>query len=57
MQDCVIGALKDKTVILVTHQVEFLHAVDLILVRNERMKYYSLFQLPKVAPSSNPPYL
>jgi ABC-type transport system involved in cytochrome bd biosynthesis fused ATPase/permease subunit len=27
-----MGALKEKTVILVTHQVEFLHAVDLILV-------------------------
>ncbi|KAG0614326.1 hypothetical protein M758_6G168500 [Ceratodon purpureus] len=31
-KDCVMGALKNKTVILVTHQVEFLHAVDLILV-------------------------
>lgn len=31
-QDCVMGALRKKTVILVTHQVEFLHAVDLILV-------------------------
>lgn len=28
-----MGALKEKTVILVTHQVEFLHSVDLILVR------------------------
>lgn len=26
------GALKGKTVILVTHQVDFLHNVDLILV-------------------------
>lgn len=31
-KDCVMGALKEKTVILVTHQVEFLHSVDLILV-------------------------
>lgn len=31
-QDCVRGALKDKTVLLVTHQVDFLHNVDLILV-------------------------
>lgn len=27
-----MGALRNKTVILVTHQVEFLPAVDLILV-------------------------
>lgn len=26
------GILRDKTVILVTHQVDFLHNVDLILV-------------------------
>lgn len=32
LQDCIMDALKDKTVILVTHQVEFLHAVNLILV-------------------------
>lgn len=31
-QDCVRGALIRKTVILVTHQVEFLHNADLILV-------------------------
>ncbi|KAJ1420288.1 P-loop containing nucleoside triphosphate hydrolase [Sesbania bispinosa] len=30
--DCVMRALKDKTVILVTHQVEFLSEVDTILV-------------------------
>ncbi|XP_057976942.1 ABC transporter C family member 8 [Malania oleifera] len=30
--DCVMGALKEKTVILVTHQVEFLSEVDKILV-------------------------
>lgn len=30
--DCVMAALEDKTVILVTHQVEFLSKVDRILV-------------------------
>ncbi|WOG83782.1 hypothetical protein DCAR_0102960 [Daucus carota subsp. sativus] len=34
-KDCVRGALKDKTVLLVTHQVDFLHNVDLILVMRE----------------------
>ncbi|RAL42397.1 hypothetical protein DM860_017577 [Cuscuta australis] len=33
--ECVISALKTKTVILVTHQVEFLSAVDHILVLEE----------------------
>lgn len=28
-----MGALKDKTVLLVTHQVDFLHNVDSIMVR------------------------
>ncbi|XBI25705.1 hypothetical protein VPH35_050577 [Triticum aestivum] len=32
LQDCVMAALEDKTVILVTHQVEFLSKVDRILV-------------------------
>ncbi len=32
LQDCVIGALVDKIVILVTHQVEFIPLVDTILV-------------------------
>jgi ABC-type transport system involved in cytochrome bd biosynthesis fused ATPase/permease subunit len=31
-QDCVMSALENKTVILVTHQVEFLAKVDRILV-------------------------
>ncbi|KAF8667248.1 hypothetical protein HU200_052914 [Digitaria exilis] len=31
-KDCVTGILKDKTVLYVTHQVEFLPAADLILV-------------------------
>ena len=30
-QDCVMAALENKTVILVTHQVEFLSEVDKIL--------------------------
>ncbi|KAH0449026.1 hypothetical protein IEQ34_022826 [Dendrobium chrysotoxum] len=30
-KECIRGALKDKTVILVTHQVDFLHNADLIL--------------------------
>lgn len=33
VQDCVMGALLSKTVILVTHQVEFLPAVNSILVK------------------------
>ncbi|XP_074272990.1 ABC transporter C family member 8-like isoform X1 [Silene latifolia] len=33
--DCVLGALENKTVILVTHQVEFLPQVDKILVMNK----------------------
>lgn len=33
--DCVMGALRNKTVLLVTHQVEFLPAVDSILVMQE----------------------
>uniref|UniRef100_A0A0A0L975 ABC-type xenobiotic transporter n=1 Tax=Cucumis sativus TaxID=3659 RepID=A0A0A0L975_CUCSA len=31
-EDCLMGALKEKTIIYVTHQVEFLPAADLILV-------------------------
>ncbi|KAI5064759.1 hypothetical protein GOP47_0019454 [Adiantum capillus-veneris] len=31
-KDCLLGILKKKTRVLVTHQVEFLHKVDLILV-------------------------
>lgn len=34
LQDCVMNALSMKTVILVTHQVEFLSAMDNILVTN-----------------------
>ncbi|CAL0300544.1 unnamed protein product [Lupinus luteus] len=35
--ECVRGALKGKTVILVTHQVDFLHNVDLIVVMKDGM--------------------
>ncbi|KAK6161179.1 hypothetical protein DH2020_004560 [Rehmannia glutinosa] len=34
-KECVRGALKDKTVLLVTHQVDFLHNADLILVMRD----------------------
>ncbi|MFS7901701.1 putative ABC-type xenobiotic transporter [Helianthus anomalus] len=36
-KDCVRGALKNKTILLVTHQVDFLHNVDLILVMRDGM--------------------
>lgn len=32
LQDCLMGLLKEKTILYVTHQVEFLPAADLILV-------------------------
>ena len=32
LQECVRGTLREKTILLVTHQVDFLHNVDLILV-------------------------
>ncbi|CAN4093072.1 unnamed protein product [Withania somnifera] len=35
--ECVRGILKDKTILLVTHQVDFLHNVDLILVMRDGM--------------------
>lgn len=34
-KECLRGALKDKTILLVTHQVDFLHNADLILVMRE----------------------
>ncbi|TVU13624.1 hypothetical protein EJB05_37044, partial [Eragrostis curvula] len=34
-KDCVMGILKDKTVLYVTHQVKFLPAADLILVMQD----------------------
>ncbi|KAI3760034.1 hypothetical protein L1987_50422 [Smallanthus sonchifolius] len=36
-KECVRGVLKDKTILLVTHQVDFLHDVDLILVMRDGM--------------------
>jgi hypothetical protein len=33
LQECLLGALASKTVVYVTHQIEFLPAADLILVR------------------------
>ncbi|XP_057535963.1 ABC transporter C family member 14 [Amaranthus tricolor] len=36
-KECVRGALKDKTIILVTHQVDFLHNVDRIMVMRDGM--------------------
>ncbi|EOA34104.1 hypothetical protein CARUB_v10021605mg [Capsella rubella] len=36
-KNCVRGALKGKTILLVTHQVDFLHNVDCILVMREGM--------------------
>ncbi|XP_021775375.1 ABC transporter C family member 14-like [Chenopodium quinoa] len=34
-KECIRGILRDKTIILVTHQVDFLHNVDLILVMRD----------------------
>ncbi|XP_047314972.1 ABC transporter C family member 4-like [Impatiens glandulifera] len=36
-KECVKGVLKDKTVLLVTHQVDFLYNADLILVMRDGM--------------------
>ncbi|KDP28145.1 hypothetical protein JCGZ_13916 [Jatropha curcas] len=36
-KQCVRGALKGKTILLVTHQVDFLHNVDLIMVMRDGM--------------------
>ncbi|KAL4588260.1 hypothetical protein LXL04_001143 [Taraxacum kok-saghyz] len=36
-KECVRGALTKKTILLVTHQVDFLHNVDLILVMRDGM--------------------
>ncbi|CAI9118817.1 OLC1v1020436C1 [Oldenlandia corymbosa var. corymbosa] len=34
-KECVRGVLKDKTILLVTHQVDFLHNADLIMVMRD----------------------
>ncbi|XP_027098590.1 ABC transporter C family member 4-like isoform X2 [Coffea arabica] len=36
-KECVRGTLREKTILLVTHQVDFLHNVDLILVMRDGM--------------------
>ncbi|KAF9613138.1 hypothetical protein IFM89_005709 [Coptis chinensis] len=36
-KECVRGPLKNKTILLVTHQVDFLHNVDIILVMRDGM--------------------
>nr|XP_043609017.1 ABC transporter C family member 4-like [Erigeron canadensis] len=36
-KECVRGILRNKTILLVTHQVDFLHNVDLILVMRDGM--------------------
>lgn len=38
-----MGILKDKTILYVTHQVEFLPAADLILVREMLQSLLSIF--------------
>ncbi|XP_051141959.1 ABC transporter C family member 4-like [Andrographis paniculata] len=48
-KECVRGSLRDKTILLVTHQVDFLHNVDQILVMREGMivqsgKYNNLLE-------------
>ncbi|KAL0308723.1 UNVERIFIED_CONTAM: ABC transporter C family member 9 [Sesamum radiatum] len=44
-QDCLMGVLKDKTILYVTHQVEFLPAADLILVmQNGKIRQAGMFE-------------
>ena len=38
-QECLLGLLKSKTVIYITHQVEFLPDADLILVSDSRISW------------------
>lgn len=42
-QDCINGMLKKKTVVLVTHQIDFLHEADSILVRAMIIFYGNAF--------------
>eukprot|EP01018_Ginkgo_biloba_P003571 Gb_36600 [translate_table: standard] len=49
-KECIRGALCEKTILLVTHQVDFLHGADLILVMRDGMivqsgKYDELLEL------------
>ncbi|KAF9618303.1 hypothetical protein IFM89_000938, partial [Coptis chinensis] len=41
-KECLLGLLASKTVIYVTHQVEFLPSADLILMSNERWKDHAI---------------
>ncbi|EPS69672.1 hypothetical protein M569_05085, partial [Genlisea aurea] len=44
-QDCLLGILKEKTILYVTHQLEFLPAADLILVmQNGKIELSGTFQ-------------
>ncbi|XVE90824.1 hypothetical protein DITRI_Ditri20bG0107100 [Diplodiscus trichospermus] len=44
-EDCLMGMLKDKTILYVTHQVEFLPAADIILVmQNGRIAQAGTFE-------------
>ncbi|XWS74705.1 hypothetical protein CRYUN_Cryun01aG0020700 [Craigia yunnanensis] len=44
-EDCLMGVLKDKTILYVTHQVEFLPAADIILVmQNGRIAQAGTFE-------------
>lgn len=44
-EDCLMGILKDKTILYVTHQVEFLPAADIILVmQNGRIAQAGTFE-------------
>lgn len=40
LQECLKGILKNKTVLLVTHQVDFLQNVDTIIVSFFELTYY-----------------
>jgi len=47
-----MGALKNKTILLVTHQVDFLHNVDCIMV-SVNAQFFSLTILWQPAPLYN----
>jgi hypothetical protein len=47
LQECLLGALSSKTVVYVTHQIEFLPAADLILVRISLVKLPSIIHCNK----------
>ena len=44
LQEYVMGALSEKTVLLVTHQVEFLHAFDSVVVSIDSLFNYWHFE-------------